>query len=165
MNFGLYFLFIQVDLFFLVMDSCHSKWSMNVWTLRVLRFPKMKALKAKKRTIQNPLFLSEEVTFQYLSYDRRLVACWVMPPWRNNQELHPVFCRSKQSCVTSVSLKRLDILGICRETLTAPAFSKGIYVDVSWDLPCCPHWRLRSLQGIAKFILQVLSTWFQNWVC
>lgn len=84
-------------------------------------FPKRKAFKAKKRTIQNQLFLSEEVTFHYLTGGwLHIGPCLLEEMIRNFIQ---VFV-DHNSLV--VSLKRLGILDICSDTLKVPVFSKDI---------------------------------------
>lgn len=137
-----------VDLVFLVMGSCCSEWSVNTRTWRVLNFPKMRALKVKKRTIHSALFLSKDTTIHYVNLTRGWLhrgSCLLEETIRNL--LHLGFCKSQQSCVTCIYLKSLGILDICKDTLMdTPILSKDIYVDISSDLQYCwtPESRITS---------------------
>lgn len=164
MNFSLFFLFFQVELFFLVMGSCHSKWSVNTWTLRVLRFPKMKALKAKK-TGQNSLFLSEEVTLQYLSLTGGWLhrgSCLLEEIIRNFIQ---VFADHNSLVLCLFPSKGLAFWVFVVTLLWYLYSQRTSMLMLVWICNTAGHWSLESLQGIGKFILQIPSTWFQSWLC
>lgn len=120
---------------------------MNSEHLDTLKFPKIKALKAKKRTIQNPLFLSEEVTLHYQrsKSDRRLAAFFFFFSLVNQSSL--VLCLFPSKGL-AFWLFVATLLWYLYSQRTSVLMLAGI-------CNIAGHWSLWSLQGIKHFGLQI----------
>lgn len=134
---------------------------MNTWTLRILMFPKRKALKAKKRTIQNQLFLSEEVTLHYLTGGwLHIGPCLLEEMIRNFIQ---VFV-DRNSLVLHLFPSKGLAFWIFVVTLLRYLYSQRTSRLIAGLCNTAGHQSLGALQGTGKFSLQIPSTWLQSWV-